>query len=116
MEKWQMTSAFVIHHLPLPSDRRDNDVVNRLRAFVAVARLDCVEPLVSEVVLEELDRRREIPCRVDPGVHGSGGHREEHLEALMQLFLVLRGSAAHIDVGVGARRREDFQQQRPDLG
>lgn len=56
---------------PPGSQRRDDDVVDRLCAFVTVAGFDGVQPFVAEIVFEVLDRGREIPPRVDTRVHGA---------------------------------------------
>src|SRR5437899_10920980 len=59
--------------------RCHDDVINLLRALVAVARFDRVQPFVAELAFEESDRGRQIPARVDARVHRAGSHRKHRL-------------------------------------
>src|SRR5262245_15791969 len=106
----QRTIAFIDSSLQCG----DDNVIDLLRAFVAVARFDRVEALVSQLAFQESDCRRQIPAGVDARVHAAGGHRKHRLQARVQLFLVGRVRAADVDVRVRAGAFDDLGEQRPD--
>src|SRR6476619_2768186 len=80
-----------------------------------VVHLDGVHALVAKR-LGVLDRRTQIPSRTDTRVHTAGVTREQALDRIVQLLLVVEaGFAAEVKVGVAAAPESAFPEDAPHV-
>src|SRR3954454_18024421 len=80
-----------------------------------VVHLDRVHPLVAER-LGVLDRRTQIPRGTDSRVHAAGVTREQPLDGVVQLLLIVKaGLTAEIKIGVAAAPEGAVPEDAPHV-